>query len=60
VGSGGGVSFLCAIFKILIGIRSEVELIEQRAGDPPSRKASIYAKAATRQDGVTGDGAEIR
>ena len=42
-----GCFFPLCHFKILIGIRSEVELIEQRAGDPPSRKASIYAKAAT-------------
>jgi len=42
-----GVFLSFVPFEILIGIRSEVELIEQRAGDPPSRKASIYAKAAT-------------
>jgi len=46
-GIGWGCFFPLCHFKILIEIRSEVELIEQRAGDPPSRKASIYAKAAT-------------
>ena len=46
-GIGWGCFFPSCHFKIRIGIRSEVELIEQRAGDPPSRKASIYAKAVT-------------